>query len=441
MKFSHLQQIVEFMQPLEKIAAIYRVDDTTLKIVFDRDETLYFAMQKSDPHIFTCKDFGRAKVYQAPFDVVLAKSFNRAFIDKIELYNHDKILQIHALQHGAYKKSKVLLQLEFTGKTANAIILDDKGEVLEALRHVDANASYRVVKVGTTLLDPPPPPYTPKPYPLEDVKSYLEEAYERRMHLKLEAYKAQKRAQLEKKMQRFENLYAALPKQESLLDTARHEQQTGQVILAQMHQIKPYQTAFDVADFEGNTLHVTLPKAFAKVSDMADHFFKNSKRLAKKAHSLHIEREGIEEKIRFLRHFIQTVDEATLLSELKTLFPVKNQLQRSDISESFETFFFEGYKIMLGKSEKGNSVVLEKAKARDIWLHLKDAPSAHVIIVTDKQNVPQEVIMYAARLCVDFSVFEKGRYLVDYTPRREVKIQEGAHVLYYNYKTLAIEKG
>jgi len=94
----------------------------------------------------------------------------------------------------------------------------------------------------------------------------------------------------------------------------------------------------------------------------------------------------------------------------------------------------------LGKSEKGNIELLKNAKARDIWMHLKDRPSAHVVISTDKQQLPQCLLETAAKLCVDFSVFEKGRYLVDYTPRREVKMQEGANVLYTNYKTLSIEK-
>ena len=42
MKFSHLQQIVAKMQNFQNINAIYRVNDTTIKIAFDRDDTLYF---------------------------------------------------------------------------------------------------------------------------------------------------------------------------------------------------------------------------------------------------------------------------------------------------------------------------------------------------------------------------------------------------------------
>ena len=70
---------------------------------------------------------------------------------------------------------------------------------------------------------------------------------------------------------------------------------------------------------------------------------------------------------------------------------------------------------------------------------MKERPSAHVIITTDKQNIPLNIIEAAARLCVDFTMFEKDRYLVDYTPRREVTIQSGANVLYNKYKTVEVD--
>ena len=83
--------------------------------------------------------------------------------------------------------------------------------------------------------------------------------------------------------------------------------------------------------------------------------------------------------------------------------------------------------------------VLKNAKAKDIWLHLKEQPSCHVIITTDKQSLPEKIIKSAARLCVDFTTTSQDKYLVDYTPRREVTIQSGANVLYNKYKTVEID--
>ena len=82
---------------------------------------------------------------------------------------------------------------------------------------------------------------------------------------------------------------------------------------------------------------------------------------------------------------------------------------------------------------------MQNARAKDVWLHLKDQPSTHVIIRTDKQNLPLKVIEASARLCVDFTTTAKDKFLVDYTPRREVTMQNGANVLYNKYKTLEVD--
>ena len=126
-------------------------------------------------------------------------------------------------------------------------------------------------------------------------------------------------------------------------------------------------------------------------------------------------------------------------SKIELLFPKKVQNKKLKVNDSIETFYMEGYKVQLGKNEKGNIELLQNARARDVWLHLKDQPSTHVIITTDKQNLPQHIIDGAARLCVDFTTSQKDKFLVDYTPRREVTIQSGANVLYNKYKTVEVD--
>ena len=95
---------------------------------------------------------------------------------------------------------------------------------------------------------------------------------------------------------------------------------------------------------------------------------------------------------------------------------------------------------MLGKNEKGNIELLKEAKKRDIWMHIKDIPSCHVIIRTDKKSVPQSVLDFAGKICVEFSVTKKGTYLVDYTQRHNVSIKDGANVTYVDYKTMYFEE-
>lgn len=73
-------------------------------------------------------------------------------------------------------------------------------------------------------------------------------------------------------------------------------------------------------------------------------------------------------------------------------------------------------------------------------MHIRDIPSSHVIIRTDKQNLPESVVHAAAKLCVDFSVKNPGDYEVDFTKRKFVKAQEGSNVFYTHYDTIRVTK-
>jgi len=438
MKLSHLKQLIDYFKKFQKISAIYRVSDTIIKVAFDRDDEIYFDMQRSNSAIFTVNSYTRSKVYNAPFDVVLSKRFSRCEVEDVFLLGDDKILRFTTLQKGAYKEIRTYLQFEFTGKYTNVIILDEDEVVLEALRHIDLFSSFREVRVGQKLLPPPTAPFVAKEYPLEDLKKFLEETYQERMNSRLKVLKEQKSALLEKKLTRLKKLYGALDDEKILKKEAEKNEYLGNLILANLHLIKPYQKHLYVKDFEGNDVEIKIDSLFGAPADIAKYFFKTSKKLKQKSKNLHIERASLLEKMEFLKHFIQTVQSAVDIFKIELLFPAKKQEKKVRQSESIEQFFIDGYKVMIGKSEKGNIELLQKAKAKDTWLHLKDRPSAHVIIVSDKQNLPHDIIYEAAKLCAEFSVYEKGRYLVDYTPRREVKMQEGANVLYNKYNTIEV---
>ena len=173
MKLSHLKQVVAYLQNFQKISAIYRVTDTIIKVAFDKNDEIYFNMQRSNSSMFKCEVFSRSKVYNAPFDVVMAKRFNRANVLSVALLNDDKIMRFKTSVSSAYKEEISYLQFEFTGKYTNVIILDEQNIVLEALRHVDLYSSFREVRVGQKLLDVPVAPFVAKEYPLEDVEAFL----------------------------------------------------------------------------------------------------------------------------------------------------------------------------------------------------------------------------------------------------------------------------
>lgn len=439
MKLSHLKQITSYIQNFTKISAIYRVSDTIIKISFDRDEDLYFEMRRSNSSMFKTASYSRSKVYNAPFDVLLAKRFNRSNILGIELVNDDKIIRFKTSISSAYKQEMTFLQFEFTGKYTNVIILDENSVVLEALRHVDLFSSFREVKVGQKLLDIPNAPFIAKDYPLDDVEKYLYEQNENELIQKLASLKKLKISYLTKKLHKLQKLYNSLDNEQSLYSDAQLYQHYGNLVLSNMHIISPYQRVIKLNDYDSKEVEIDLLKAYPTASMMSNSLFSRSKKAKQKAKYLHIEKQSLESKMEHLKLFINTVQEAESIDKITLLFPKIVQGKKIKQNEAIESFFIEGYKVQLGKNEKGNIELLQNARARDIWIHMKERPSAHVIITTDKQNIPMHIIESAARLCIDFTMFEKDRYLVDYTPRREVTIQSGANVLYNKYKTIEID--
>ena len=439
MKLSHLKQITTYLQNFTKISAIHRVSDTIVKIVFDKSDEIYFEMRRSDSAIFKCPSYARSKIYNAPFDVILSKRFNRANILYIELVDNDKILRIKTSVASAYKEEISYLQIEFTGKYTNIIILDEEELVLEALRHVDLFSSFREVRVGQKLLCVPQAPFVAKEYPLEDVEAFLYAQYNKEQEQKLSSLKKQKISFLSKKLRKLEKLFASLEKEESLMDEALKLQHYGNLVLSNIHTIKAYAKVFDLNDYDGTLVTIELLKEYSTPAMMANSLFSRSKKAKQKAKHLHLEKESLSSKIEHIQLFIHTVQEAPDASKIELLFPKRVQSKKVKVNESLETFFIEGYKIGLGKNEKGNIELLQNARAKDVWIHMKDIPSAHVIITTDKQNIPMHVIEAAARLCVDFTTIAKDKYLVDYNPRREVTIQSGANVLYNKYKTIEVD--
>lgn len=439
MKLSHLKQITSYLQKFKKISAIYRVADSVVKIVFDKNDTLYFNMRRSNSSIFICENYERSKIYNAPFDVILSKRFNRANVLEISLVNADKILRLKCSVASAYKEEISYLQIEFTGKYTNVIILDENMLVLEALRHVDLYSSFREVRVGQKLLDVPSAPYEAKEYPLSSVEEFLHEVYTKEQNASLENLKKQKVALLSKKLKKLKKLYEKLESQQSLDEEAAQCEHRGNLVLSNVQNIKPYSLELTLRDYDNKEVHIELERAYPTAFMISDMFFKRSKKAKQRAKNLYIEEESLRSKMEHIERFISIVNAAKDISKIELLFPKKVQNKKIKVDESIETFYIEGYKVQLGKNEKGNVKLLQNARAKDIWLHLKDQPSTHVIITTDKQNLPPHIIESAARLCVEFTTTSKDKFLVDYTQRREVTIQHGANVLYNKYKTIEVD--
>ena len=441
MKYFLLKQIVEYLlMNAHNIKFIKRIDNNLIIIEFNNKNIIYIDVSKGNSTVFKCeKLLSSKKEFNAPFDVALQKRFNNSKVENIELYNDDKIINIKVNSSSSYKKLTTILQLEFTGKHTNIIILDENRIIIEALRHVDEFSSSRVVKVGIKLDEVPKQTFIPKIDEVSDIEKYLYEIYGEKEKQNLENIKKQKISQIDKKAKKLKKTIESLPKKEELEEESNKLYEKANLILSNLHNIKPYQKSLRVYNYEGVEVEVDLEEK-SSASKYSNDLFKKAKRAKQKASNISLEKDNLDEKLEFLLRLMNNNNNASSIEECEFLSPKKEKNQiKTKKAQTYESFFFEGYKIMLGTSERENIYLLENSKASDFWFHLKDRPSCHVIVQNSKKVIPDSVINQAAVLCAKFSVDFGGTYEVDFTQRRNVKIQSGANVLYNPYTTVIIK--
>ena len=443
-KLHELKAIAKRLSDFTFISRARRIEDNTLEIMFDKSQSFFFNMVRGHSIVYKAASQRPLQGYNAPFDTLLHSLLSGSKLIHVDVPNDDRILRFTIAPKSSYKDKTVYLQLEFTGKNTNAILLDDNEVIIEALRHIDADSSFRVVRPGMELLAIPPRiltnSLTQTMQKIENIDAYLEETFTKIQSRKLQDIKKQKLSTVAKKIKKFKQLLDKLPNKEKLELQAKEHSNTGKLILANLYQIKPYDTKLKTHDFDGNKVSIPLPKD-VKVNRMSDYYFNLSKRAKSKAKNVHIEQENLSSKMAFYENIYYALEQANTPYALELLVPKRaKSLRKKEKLREGELFWIEGYKVLVGRNSNENQKLLEIAKANDLWMHIRDVRSSHVIIKTDKQNLPDSVIQAAAKLCVDFSLKSAGDYEVDYTKRKFVKVQEGSNVLYNKYDTIRVTK-
>jgi predicted ribosome quality control (RQC) complex YloA/Tae2 family protein len=440
MKLYELKAIAKRLNDFTFISRARRIEDNTLEIMFDKSESYFFNMTRGHSFAYKAPSQRPLQGYNAPFDTLLHSLLSGSKLITVDVPNDDRILRFTIAPKSSYKDKTIYLQLEFTGKNTNAILVDDNEVIIEALRHIDADSSFRIIRPGMELLAIPPFERKEEAQDIENIDDYLEQKFTDIQAKKLHEMKKQKLSTVAKKIKKFEKLLEKLPNKEKLELQAIEEQNKANLILANLYQIKPYDTKLKTYDFEGKEITIPLPKD-VKVNRMSDYYFNLSKRAKTKAKNVHIEQENLSSKKAFYENIYYALEQANAPYELELLVPKRaKSLRKKEKLREGELFWIEDYKVLVGRNSNENQKLLEIAKANDLWMHIRDVPSSHVIIRTDKQNLPDSVVQAAAKLCVDFSVKNPGDYEVDYTKRKFVKVQEGSNVLYNKYDTIRVTK-
>ena len=106
----------------------------------------------------------------------------------------------------------------------------------------------------------------------------------------------------------------------------------------------------------------------------------------------------------------------------------------------------DGYTLFIGKNDKQNDYILSKlSNANDFWFHIKDAPSAHIIVKNNNklESLPNNVILSVAKLLKNISFGQDAsKVSIIYTLKKYVNkgTSKGlAFVTYSHEKEIVID--
>ena len=175
------------------------------------------------------------------------------------------------------------------------------------------------------------------------------------------------------------------------------------------------------------------------------------KKYAKEKRTLEIiipQKEQTERELTYLQSVLLEIGQAAYISDFDDIEeelissgitpPPKFRKKRTE-ETPYRVYNVFGYTVKCGKNNVQNDRLTGRAFKDDLWLHTKNYHSAHVIIETKGEGIPDNVIEAAAEICAYFSDAKDGAKVpVDYTFKKFVKkppqAKPGA-VIYTDYKT------
>jgi predicted ribosome quality control (RQC) complex YloA/Tae2 family protein len=284
----------------------------------------------------------------------------------------------------------------------------------------------------------------PQGYPRQTMSIALEQHYadlsDRQSH---DQAKASLKSQLERVLLARETALHDINQALDAADHAGEMQKQAELLLAYQGAIPAGADQATVWDYEGRELHLPLNPDLSVVEN-AERIFLKAKKAKSRRDEIAGQGERLEADRQLIEDLILKVEEAPDLRAIEDLKEEADRrkwlhkhaapLAKEDrpyAGHSIREFLSPaGWKILVGTNATGNDHLTSKvAKPNDWWLHVRGAPSAHVVIQTSNQpdRVQKSDMMFAAELAIRFSPLKHSNYVsVDYTLKKYVRKPRGS---------------
>ena len=229
----------------------------------------------------------------------------------------------------------------------------------------------------------------------------------------------------------------------------------GELIKANIHSIEKGAHSAVLQNYydpELKETEIPLDSALSAAQN-AQKYFKEYKKACVAAQLLTDLIKSSEDEIKYIESVSDELQRATSIAELEA---VKDELsaagylkrqsksvKKTSVPAPYEFVSPDGFKVLVGRNNRQNDELTTKIAAKtDFWLHTKEIPGSHTVIICDGAVPPESTVVFAAEKAAYYSkARNSSRVPVDCTMIKYVKKPSGAKagmVIFTNNKTLFV---
>ena len=224
----------------------------------------------------------------------------------------------------------------------------------------------------------------------------------------------------------------------------------GELLTANIYSIKKGMTTGELPNYysENQELVAIELDSNKTPSENAQKYYKAYNKAKRTFEALKDQIKSNDEELAYLESVLTSVNNCTDEQDVKEIRrelreegyvkKVKNQKDKSK-KHSVPLHFIsqDGFDIYVGKNNiQNDELTLKFARPRDIWMHTKNIPGSHVIIVANGHTIPDTTLNEGAMLSAFYSKAKNSSKVpVDYTEKKNVKKPNGSKPGFVIYET------
>lgn len=229
----------------------------------------------------------------------------------------------------------------------------------------------------------------------------------------------------------------------------------GELLLSNLYRVAPGAEEVILENFYKDMEPMAVPLDKTKNASVnAQMYFKKYRKMKTAAVVVREELKKAKEEAAYMETILEAIERAEdtfVLSEIRRelseggyIKEEKGKKKEKSVATKPLSFVIEGFTVLVGRNNRQNdAVTLRLSRAEDLWFHVKNMPGAHVLIKSERQEIPDSVVLRTASVAAYYSGGrESNQVPVDYTKVKNVWKPSGAApgmVLYENQHTVYVK--